>query len=72
MAASCSVPFFALVIIALLPMLQSFPQPTIENVLTALEKMLTFYQNSYKDMNLDGMYGLRVLEGRWTSMITLH
>ena len=35
----------------------------LQTLLSTLEKLVNFYQNSYKGMNLDGIFGLRTLEG---------
>ncbi|CAH1272608.1 Hypp4891 [Branchiostoma lanceolatum] len=35
----------------------------ISEVLDALEKAVVFFLESYHDINLDGLYGLRVAEG---------
>ncbi len=37
--------------------------PKIEDVLQAVQKMVSYYEDKHKEMNLDGIYGLRVLEG---------
>lgn len=36
----------------------------LQNVLGALEKMVHYYKENYMDLNIDGLFGLRVLEGR--------
>ena len=43
--------------------LAAFDDPTVEHVLGALEQMVRYYQDNYKEMNLDGIYGLRIVEG---------
>ena len=39
------------------------PHAVLQRVVEALEKLVGFYKASYTDMNLDGVYGLKVLEG---------
>jgi hypothetical protein len=34
-----------------------------QKLLSALGKVYQFYESEYKDINLDGIYGLRVSEG---------
>ncbi|XP_046571855.1 uncharacterized protein LOC124280019 [Haliotis rubra] len=34
------------------------------SVIEALEKLVLFYKNSYQDFNVDGLFGLRVVEGQ--------
>lgn len=36
----------------------------LEDVLAAVEKAVMFYNKSYTDMNIDGIFGLRMLEGK--------
>ena len=38
--------------------------PKLQDVLLALKRMVSYYKDTHRDMNLDGIYGLRVLEGR--------
>lgn len=43
--------------------------PTVDDhlfreLLTSLGKVYHFYEQEYKDINLDGIYGLRVSEGK--------
>ena len=38
--------------------------PRLQDVLLALKKMVSYYKETHRDMNLDGIYGLRVLEGK--------
>ena len=35
----------------------------VHNVLVALRRAVEFYERDYCDINLDGIYGLRVAEG---------
>lgn len=35
------------------------------SVIEALEKLVVFYKNSYQDFNVDGLFGLRVVEGKF-------
>ena len=35
-----------------------------DRVLNALEKVVGFFAQSYQDINLDGVFGLRVAEGK--------
>ena len=46
------------------PVLYAVKNPTLDDVLKALEKMVAFYNVTHREMNLDGIYGLRVLEGK--------
>ncbi|XP_019643166.1 PREDICTED: UPF0764 protein C16orf89 homolog [Branchiostoma belcheri] len=41
----------------------------IAEVLDALEKAVVFFLESYHDINLDGLYGLRVAEGQLTLLL---
>eukprot|EP00058_Branchiostoma_floridae_P014660 XP_002600148.1 hypothetical protein BRAFLDRAFT_66656 [Branchiostoma floridae] len=41
----------------------------ISEVLDALEKAVVFFLESYHDINLDGLYGLRVAEGQLTLLL---
>jgi hypothetical protein len=34
-----------------------------ERVFRALERAVKFFEEDYKDLNLDGLYGLRVAQG---------
>jgi len=36
----------------------------LDKLLTALEKAYNFYESEFEDVNLDGIYGLRVSEGK--------
>jgi len=36
---------------------------TLSKLLTAIEKLVGYYAENYHVMNLDGIFGLRVLEG---------
>ena len=36
---------------------------TLSKLLTAIEKLVGYYADNYQVMNLDGIFGLRVLEG---------
>ncbi|XP_022798729.1 UPF0764 protein C16orf89-like [Stylophora pistillata] len=40
-----------------------------EEVISALERVLDFYEREYKSINLDGIFGLRVAEGALLSII---
>lgn len=44
----------------------SLATQSLERVFKALEKLIAFYKRQYKNMILDGVYGLRVLEGKLT------
>jgi len=35
----------------------------LQSVLQSVEKIVKFYQKDYKKLNVDGLFGLRVLEG---------
>jgi len=37
---------------------------SLESLFKALEKVLVFYKRQYKNLIIDGVYGLRVLEGK--------
>jgi len=41
----------------------------VEDILDSLELALSFYANNYQQMNLDGIFGLRLIEG-WPSHVT--
>ena len=38
----------------------------IRTVIKSLEKVIEFYNTSVEDTNFDGLYGLRVVEGKCT------
>lgn len=42
------------------------PAELLTAVLFALDNLVTFYESSYDGINLDGLYGLRVIEGQLT------
>ncbi|XP_060574645.1 uncharacterized protein LOC132732272 [Ruditapes philippinarum] len=44
----------------------------LQSVLQAVEKIIDFYERDYKNLNVDGLYGLRVLEGHLGALITKH
>lgn len=52
-------------LVALFPFLVygSEPRASLEGVVYALERLVGYYKNNYKQINLDGLYGLRTLEG---------
>ena len=35
----------------------------LSKVVEAIEKLINFYKASFQNMNLDGIYGLKVIEG---------
>jgi len=41
----------------------------LERVNAALQKMLVFYNRQYKKQIIDGVYGLRVLEGEYSKKL---
>ncbi|KAL3874638.1 hypothetical protein ACJMK2_037622 [Sinanodonta woodiana] len=41
----------------------------IQSVLSAVESLVNYYTNNYKNLNIDGLYGLRVLEGHFEAII---
>ena len=50
------------------PIYSATDSPKLQDVLLALKKMVSYYKDTHRDMNLDGIYGLRVLEGRSISL----
>ncbi|GFO32867.1 upf0764 protein c16orf89-like protein, partial [Plakobranchus ocellatus] len=44
----------------------------MQQLLHALEKLLNFFQKDYRHLNLDGFFGLRVLEGQLQLLISEH
>ena len=48
------------------PIYSTVDSPKLQDVLLALEKMVSYYKDTHRDMNLDGIYGLRVLEGMFS------
>lgn len=58
-----SVDLWALVVVCLCATDLLTASPTVEDVLTAVKKLVHYYAENHKEMNLDGIYGLRVLEG---------
>lgn len=54
-------------LVALFPFLVygSEPRASLEGVVYALERLVGYYKNNYKQINLDGLYGLRTLEGQF-------
>ena len=52
------------------PNLCALNEPTLDDVLVALERMVGYYGHNYQVINLDGIFGLRVLEGEcWVSNV---
>ncbi|XP_013392359.1 uncharacterized protein LOC106160335 isoform X1 [Lingula anatina] len=43
--------------------------PLFDELLSGIEKAVSYYQTSYKEMNLDGIFGLRVVEGQIALLI---
>ncbi|KAK3608649.1 hypothetical protein CHS0354_042657 [Potamilus streckersoni] len=41
----------------------------IHSVLSAVESLVNYYTNNYQNLNIDGLYGLRVLEGHFEAII---
>ncbi|KAJ8308493.1 hypothetical protein KUTeg_013367 [Tegillarca granosa] len=41
----------------------------LQTVIGALEKMVHYYKENYMDLNIDGLFGLRVLEGHMESIL---
>lgn len=39
-------------------------QESLERVFKAIEELFVFYNKQYKNLIVDGVYGLRVLEGK--------
>ena len=35
----------------------------LQSVLQSIDKLIDFYQSDFQDLNVDGLFGLRVLEG---------
>ncbi len=44
----------------------------LNNILRAIQNMVSYYKHAHKDMNLDGIYGLRVLEGQIMKILSEH
>ncbi|GFR83322.1 UPF0764 protein C16orf89-like protein [Elysia marginata] len=44
----------------------------VGNVLSSIQMLLKYYQSDYKNLNLDGFFGLRVLEGQIELLISEH
>lgn len=54
---------FISLLLCLIPDHECNGMGVLEDVVSAIEKGIDFYASSYKDMNIDGIFGLRVLEG---------
>ena len=46
-----------------LPVLSAVDNLTANDVLSALERTVNYFAENHRDVNLDGIYGLRVVEG---------
>ncbi|CAI9729817.1 Hypothetical predicted protein [Octopus vulgaris] len=57
---------FLLFLVALFPTFDcgTATRASLENVVYSLEKLVGYYRLNYKRINLDGLYGLRILEGQ--------
>lgn len=44
----------------------------LERVFEALQKLIVFYNKEYKNLLVDGVYGLRVLEGRFWEILKIN
>ena len=55
------------VFLVFFPNLRASKEQTLYDVLSAIEKMVEYYGGNYQVINLDGIYGLRVLEGEFSS-----
>lgn len=42
----------------------------LHSVLKAVGNIIEFYQRDYKNLNIDGLFGLRVLEGKLCNMFS--
>lgn len=42
----------------------------IDTVIGAVDNMIEYYKNNYKDLNVDGLFGLRVIEGQSAAVST--
>ncbi|ESO83508.1 hypothetical protein LOTGIDRAFT_169202 [Lottia gigantea] len=45
---------------------------SLKRVISALEKLLKFYKGNYRDLNLDGLFGLRAAEGHIHLILSEH
>ena len=43
-------------------------QVYLPSIISAIDKSLQYYADNYMRMNLDGIFGLRVLEGLYSSL----
>jgi len=46
-------------------------QVYLPSILSAMDRTLQYYQDNYMRMNLDGVFGLRVLEGLYGCVLLL-
>ncbi len=44
----------------------------LSSILRAIQNMVSYYKHAHRDMNLDGIYGLRVLEGQIMKILSEH
>lgn len=60
-----AVPSFGVLLVLCVPVIvwSKSSRDDLQAVLTALDKLVTYYQKNYKYLNLDGLFGLRVIEG---------
>ena len=45
------------------PSFKCVEEKLISKLIFGISKLLNFYSSNFKDMNLDGIYGLRILQG---------
>lgn len=62
---------FISLLLCLIPDHECNGMGVLEDVVSAIEKGIAFYASSYKYMNIDGIFGLRVLEGQ-LALVEMH
>ena len=40
----------------------------LERVIKAVDRMIVYYKNNFQDLNVDGLFGLRVIEGQCSTL----
>ena len=67
-----SIIFYLLVLISFSTYSAEKINVTIKEVVTAIEKLVLLFKSKFEELNLDGFYGLRVLEGEFPGSFLEH
>ena len=67
-----SIIFYLLILISFSTYSAEQINVTIKEVVTAIEKLVLLFKSKFEELNLDGFYGLRVLEGEFPGSFLEH